>query len=156
MSLIFPLPSCSLDNCPNEETYRTNTLIPDSLADERCVVDVQWQIWTRKKQTGRVGWVACNGREGVQVAENNIRGDSETGQCCLLVLLDLIAALDTGVDHSIRINKPRYRVDTSGSALQWFPSCLCWLLLISMPFNLKICIIVNPKVLSLALFCLPV
>ena len=117
MSLIFSPPSCPLDNCLIEERYRTNNLIPDSLADKRCVVDIQWQIWTRKKQTGREGWVACNGRKREQVVKNNIKGDSETGQCCLLLLFDVIAALNTGVHHNILINKPLYRVDTSGSAL---------------------------------------
>lgn len=41
----------------------------------------------------------------------------------VLVLLDLSTAFDT-IDHDIHLNRLRYQVGISGTALHWLSSCL--------------------------------
>ncbi len=54
---------------------------------------------------------------------NNILLATDTGDCVILVLLDLTAAFDT-VDHEILISRLEQWVDIKGIALQWFRSYL--------------------------------
>uniref|UniRef100_A0A8C2EP51 Reverse transcriptase domain-containing protein n=1 Tax=Cyprinus carpio TaxID=7962 RepID=A0A8C2EP51_CYPCA len=54
---------------------------------------------------------------------NDIFLATDSGDCVILVLLDLTAAFDT-VDHEILISHLRQRVGISGIALEWFRSYL--------------------------------
>lgn len=54
---------------------------------------------------------------------NDIMMTSDSGECTVLVLLDLSAAFDT-VDHHIMLDRLREWVGISGTALQWFASYL--------------------------------
>lgn len=47
----------------------------------------------------------------------------DSGDCAILLLLDLSAAFDT-VDHAILIDRLRYVVGIDGTALRWFVSYL--------------------------------
>ena len=48
---------------------------------------------------------------------------TDTGDCAILILLDLTAAFDT-VDHNILISRLEHWVDIKGTALEWFISYL--------------------------------
>lgn len=48
---------------------------------------------------------------------------SDTGNCTVVVLLDLSSAFDT-VDHLILLDRLRNHVGISGGALDWFASYL--------------------------------
>ena len=54
---------------------------------------------------------------------NDILGAIDGGECVILVLLDLSAALDT-VDHDILITKLKHRFGITGKALGWIQSNL--------------------------------
>ncbi len=54
---------------------------------------------------------------------NDLLLSSDRGCISLLVLLDLSAAFNT-IDHNILLNRLKYSVGISGSALAWFKSYL--------------------------------
>uniref|UniRef100_A0A669D7L0 Reverse transcriptase domain-containing protein n=1 Tax=Oreochromis niloticus TaxID=8128 RepID=A0A669D7L0_ORENI len=52
---------------------------------------------------------------------NDILLQSDAGKCSVLLMLDLTSAFDT-VDHYILLNRLKYWVGVSGTALKWFSS----------------------------------
>ena len=54
---------------------------------------------------------------------NDILMHADSGECSVLLLLDLSAAFDT-IDHSILIDRLEKWVGVRGSALEWFASYL--------------------------------